>query len=131
MKSKFNAPFTWFTTNPAPPANNLPQPPKGTAAAAMGAASYSNIIDLSLLDNVGLEVTWTGTAIGVISVMGSCSGVNFYALTFDPVLTQPAGASGGYLIDLNQFPFRWIQIQYAATSSTGALTVYATAKDLS
>lgn len=82
------------------------------------------------LDNVGLEISWTGTPTGTISVLGSNSNVNFYPLTFSPALTQPAGSAGGYLIDLNQFPFFYIQIQYVNVSGTGVLNTYFSGKDL-
>ena len=89
------------------------------------------------LDNIGLEVTWTGTPSGTISVLGSVSaafpivaGPNYYALTFDPPLEQPAVSSGGYLIDLRQFPFPFMAIEYVNSSGSGVLNVYMFGKDL-
>jgi hypothetical protein len=82
------------------------------------------------MDNTGLEVTWTGTPTGTLSVMVSCSGINFYALTFNPVLTQPSGSAGGYAINLNQLPFKWLMLQYVNSSGSGVLTVYGQNKDL-
>ena len=82
------------------------------------------------MDNIGLEVTYTGTPTGTFSVMVSNSGINFYALTFSPALTQPAGSGGGYAIDLNQFPFQFIMLQYVNASGTGTLTVYGMNRDL-
>lgn len=81
-------------------------------------------------DNIGLEVTWTGSAVGTISVLGSVSNTTFYPLTFNPVLTQPAGTAGGYLIDLNQIPFPYLKVQYVNTSSTGVLNVWLSSKDV-
>lgn len=91
---------------------------------------YSQIIDISRMDNIGLEVTWTSTAVGTFSVMVSNSGINFYALTFDPVLTQPAGAAGGYYINLTQLAAKYMMLKYVNSSSTGVLTVYGQQKDL-
>lgn len=82
------------------------------------------------MDNQGLEVTWTGTPTGTLSVMVSNSGINFYSLTFNPVLTQPAGAAGGYAIDLNQVPFTYMMLKYVNASGSGTLTVYGQQKDL-
>lgn len=82
------------------------------------------------MDNLGLEVTWTGTPTGTIQIMGSNSGINFYALTFNPALTQPAGSGGGYLIDLNQFPFKFLMVQYTNSSGSGVITTYYQGKDL-
>lgn len=95
--------------------------------------------NLTNFDNAGLEITWSGTPTGVISILGSVSAsinavpapaVNYYALTFNPVLTQPAGSAGGYLINLNQFPFPYMQFQYVNTSGTGVLNVFLSEKDL-
>jgi uncharacterized membrane protein len=91
---------------------------------------YTNILDLTLMDNIGLEVTWTGTPTGTLQLMGSNSGAAFYALTFSPVLGQPAGASGGYLIDVVQYPFTYFMIEYTNVSGTGAVTAWLTARDL-
>ena len=82
------------------------------------------------MDNIGLEVTWAGTPTGTFEVMGSNSGASFYALTFNPALTQPAGSGGGYLIDLTGFPFKYIMLKYVNASGSGTLTVYGQNKDL-
>lgn len=82
------------------------------------------------MDNIGLEVTWTSTAIGTLSVMVSNSGINFYALTFSPVLAQPAGTAGGYAVDLNQLPFKFIMLRYVNSSGSGVLTIYGQLMDL-
>ena len=63
-------------------------------------------------------------------MLASISGINFYALTFNPALAQPSGSAGGYLIDLNQFPFKYFQVQYVNSSGSGTLNVYAFEKDL-
>src|SRR3954463_11474741 len=108
-KSQFPATLNWSSTNPV--TNFLPSPGpncsvagnsplSGTLAGTMASTStiYTNIIGLRQVDNVGIEVTWTGTPTGTISVMVSNSGAVFYALTFDPVLAQPAGSGSGYVI---------------------------------
>lgn len=90
----------------------------------------SNSVNIENLDNIGLQVSWTGTAHGTISVICSIDNVNYIALTFDPVLTQPAGASGSYLIDLNQVPFSFLKVSYTNASSTGVLDVWIVGKDV-
>lgn len=91
---------------------------------------YSQIIEKSRIDDINLEVTFTGTPTGVIEVLVSNSGANFYALTFTPVLTQPAGAGGGYDINLTQLSSKYIMLRYTNTSGTGSLTVYGQFQDL-
>lgn len=90
----------------------------------------TNPQDISNFDNVGLEVTWTGTPTGTISVLASNGGTNYYALTFNPILAQPAGSAGGYLIDLNQVPFTKVEVQYVNASGSGLLSVYLNSKDV-
>lgn len=106
--------------------------PSGVLAGAMAATNtiYSQIVDVGTMDNIALEVAWTGTPVGTFTVNGSDSGIIFPSLTFSPTLTQPAGAAGNYLIGLNQYPFRYILLQYVNTSGSGSLTVYGQQKDL-
>jgi hypothetical protein len=122
--------LNWTTTTPVPFVPNTP--PSGVTAGVMTGTStiYSQIIDVTIKDNQGLELTWTGTPTGTIQIMGSSSGANFYALTFSPLLAQPAGAAGGYLIDLNQFPWKYLMVQYTNASGSGLLTTWLTTKDL-
>jgi hypothetical protein len=91
---------------------------------------YTQVQDLSKMDNIGLEITWTGTPTGTIQVMGSNSGQFFYALTFNPSLAQPSGSAGGYLIDLAGYPFKYIMLQYTNTSGSGTIFAYGQNKDL-
>lgn len=122
--------MNWNATSQAPFGPNKPL--SGVEIGAMTGTNtiFSNIQDVSNTDNQGLEVQWTGTGFGTIQVMGSESGSNFFALTFDPPLLQPAGTAGGYGIDLNQFPWRYLMVQYENISGTGELTVWLGSKDL-
>lgn len=90
----------------------------------------SAAFNIENVDNIGIQVDWTSTAVGTISVLASIDGVTYHALTFDPVLAQPAGTAGGYVIDLNQVPFPWLKVKYVNTSSTGILNVYIFSKDV-
>lgn len=100
-------------------------------AASMGATVSSATIDATFQDNIGLEIAWTSAnAVGVITVEASNSGDNFYPLTFDPALTQPASDNGGYLVNLNQLPYAYYRVTYTRTSGTGTLSVWATSKEI-
>lgn len=102
----------------------------------------SAVQNVQNFDNLGLEIAWTGTPTGTITVNGAINNPHLTpysdtnpipannALTFDPVLNQPGGSAGGYLIDLNQFPFPYIQVQYVNASGSGTLNVYIFEKDL-
>ena len=135
-KNQYPIVFNWQSTNPA--TNFLPNPnqggsiPSGVLNGGMSSTNtiYSQIVDISKMDNQGLEVTYTGTPTGVFSVMVSNSGINFYALTYSPALAQPSGSAGGYAVNNNQLPFKYMMLQYTNTSGTGVLTVYGQQKDL-
>lgn len=90
-------------------------------------SSPQNIVNI---DNVGLQVAWTGSAVGTISILGSVDGITYYPITFNPAITQPNNNAGGYLISLNQLPWTWLQFQYVNSSSTGTLNVALCQKDL-
>ena len=125
--------FNWQASTPAPYVPNAGgQTQSGVLTGAMASTNviYSNIQDVRNTDNQGLEISWTGTAVGTIEVQGSTSGTNFYSLTFNPVLTQPAGTAGGYLIDLNQFPWPYLMIKYTNASGSGSLTAWLCSKDV-
>lgn len=123
-----SSPVTGFIPNPYPGGSV----PSGTVLGTMSGTNtiYSNIVDVSKMDNIGLEINWTGTPTGTITINGSNSGVNFYPLTFSPILTQPSGSSGGYLIDLSGYPFKYIMIKYVNASGSGSISVYGQNKDL-
>jgi len=129
--------FNWQATDPATgflplKANQSGSTPSGTVGGAMASTNtiYSQIIEISRVDNIGLEVSWTGTPTGVFSVGVSNSGINFFDLTFSPALSQPAGSASGYAVNLNQLPFKYMRLKYVNTSGTGTLTVYGQVKDL-
>lgn len=131
---QFTYQLTWTGTNPAPYLPNEPQP-IGTATGTMAASNtiYTQILDVAkatVMDNLGLQVSWTGTPVGTVSVMASNDGVEFYALTFDPALGQPSGSADGLLIDINNFPFHYIMLQYTNVSGTGAISAVMTARSL-
>lgn len=139
-KNQFPKELNWQSTSPITgflPLNNNTQGsgsvPSGVVTGTMSGTNtiYSQIVDVSRIDNSGLEINWTGNPVGTISFQGSVSGVNFYAVTdFNETLLQPAGSASGYLLNLNQWPWKYIMVQYTNTSGAGILTIFAQQKDL-
>ena len=140
-KAQFPSTFNWQTTSPeigflpgpGPNQDGAGNSPKsGTLAGTMSSTNtiYTNILGIRQTDNQGLEINWTGTPTGTISVMVSNSGIqgNFHALTFSPVLAQPAGSAGGYVIALRDLPFQFIYIKYINASGSGTITAYSQCK---
>ena len=137
-KNQFWTPISFQSTSPITgflPTNaytsNIGSVPSGNYNGAMASTNtiYSQIIDLSKFDNIGAEVVWSGSPTGTLTINGSVSGINFPALTFDPVLAQPGGAPGSYLIDLSFFPFKYILFEYTNASGSGTLNIWLQAKD--
>lgn len=136
-KNQFPVSFQWQINNPATgflpiPANQSGTVPSGVIQTAVSGTNviYSQIIEKSRMDNINLEVTYTGTPTGTLEVLVSNSGANFYALTFNPVLQQPAGAAGGYDINITQLSSKYIMLRYTNASGSGSLTVYGQMQDL-
>lgn len=122
--------FNWQTTTPVPFVANTPLSGNLTGTMASTNTIYTNIVDTTIKDNLGIELTWTGTPTGTITVMCSNSGSAFYSLTFSPPLAQPAGSADGYLISLTQVPFKYIFVQYVNASGSGSLTAWLQTKDI-
>jgi hypothetical protein len=139
-KAQFPSVFNWQTVSPV--IGFLPAPGPGQdvagnskplsgviAGSFTGAETiYTNILGLQQMDGEGIEMTWTGTPTGTLTVMCSNSGINWYALTFNPVLAQPAGSPLGYLIQLEPISFRYVFLQYANASGSGTVTAYSQCK---
>lgn len=138
-KAQFPSTFNWQTTSPitgflpAPGPNQDVagnSPKSGVLAGVMSGTNtiYTNILGLRQSDNQGIELTWTGTPTGTIQIMVSNSGINFYALTYNPALAQPAGSAGGYVIANIGVPFQYMFIQYTNASGSGTITAYSQCK---
>lgn len=91
---------------------------------------YSNIVDASKMDNIGLEVSWTGTPTGAMVFLVSNSGAVFSNLTFATAPTNPSGSASFYNLNLNQFPYKYLYIKYTNVSGSGVLSITGQLKDL-
>jgi hypothetical protein len=104
--------------------------PSGNPNGVMSGTStiYSQIIDVSRMDNIGLEIFWTGTPNGTITYNASDSGINFFPVTL--TTGQPAGSAGGFGVNLNQWPYKYLMLQYVNSSGSGVLNAFCQVKDL-
>lgn len=100
----------------------------------------SPVINLRFLDNLGVQLHFTGTPNGTFQVQVSGDheqdpqGVVTVQGTFVPVTLSPvpvaAGAPDDIYIDLNQLSAPWVRVQYVNSSSVGVLSGFATAKSV-
>lgn len=138
-KNQFPSPLYWQSTNPSAsllPLNNNTQaqgsvPSTVTAGVMSGTNTiYTNILDVSRMDNDGLEISWTGTPTGTITYWAGVSGIaaNFFQITL--ATNQPAGSAGAFGVNLNQYPYKYLQLQYTNSSGSGTISVYGQFRDL-
>lgn len=109
-------------------------------AGDMSANITSVVTNIQFLDNVGVELDWTGTPTGTVNVQVSVSyaqdaeGNVTNAGTWNNVALNPsisiAGSAGSQYIDLNQLAAPWVRIVYTFSSGTGALNGYISAKEI-
>ena len=86
-------------------------------------------VNIQNLDTISLQISWTGTAAGTLSVLVSQDDVTYNALA-SPTWPALAGSAGKFTIMLNQLSDIYIKIQYANSSGTGVLTASIAGKDL-
>lgn len=104
---------------------------QSVGVAVTGTNTYTSpITDISQQHNVGLDVRFAGTMTGTFTVNCSNDGIVFNSLTFTPPLAQPAGSNLQYLVDLNQVPFRYLQVSYVNASGSGTIISILMSKDL-
>lgn len=88
--------------------------PLFTAGTSLQSALLSQSIDISYLDNVSLQIAWTGNATGVFNIQGSVDNVTFNTITLSANPT-PAGSSDSVLVDMNNLSFPYIRLKYTST----------------
>lgn len=95
---------------------------------SMGADITSKIQPIRNIDNVCMEIGWTGDAIGNFQVFGSVTGNYWAPLEF--TIAGPAGVAGSRLLDLNQLSFPLVKLVYTRTSGSGTLVAYCGGKEI-
>jgi hypothetical protein len=97
------------------------------------------VTNIKFLDNVLMEFVATGTPVGSFSVEVSADYQqdnngnvidpgNWTPLEFVP--TPSIYEAGTVVIDMNQLPAPWIRAKYTATSGSGSLNLFISAKEV-
>lgn len=100
------------------------------SGAMTGTSTITNTTNITNLDNMALQVEWSGTPTGTITIALSVNNITFYPLTFEPAINQPAGSAGGVLANINQASPFWLEISYTNISGSGTLNAWIEGKDL-
>lgn len=104
----------------------------------MSANVTSDAVNIVNLDNVGVQLVWTGTPNGTFAVDVSVDGKwngdtwggsTWTALTISPTPTA-AGSASNYYLDLNQLGAPSMRVRYVRSSSTGTLQVWVSGKSV-
>lgn len=87
----------------------------------------STVSNIQYMDNIGIQLVWTGTPTGDFTVDVSVDQVTWTSLTLSP---SPAatGAADNIYIDVNQISAPYIRVTYTATSGSGTLNAKITGK---
>lgn len=103
----------------------------------ISASVISQVTNVQFEDNIGIQVSWTGTSpVGTLAI--ECSndygrnGVTspvWVALDFGSTINI-TGNSGSHTININQLPFTNIRANYTRVSGTGTLKAQISAKSL-
>lgn len=84
-------------------------------------------IKMPMLDNISVEIAWTGTPVGTFQVLASVSGINY-----NPVQVSIKPASGSADSTMASFPnqgYQFVLLQYTRTSGSGVLNAWAGGKE--
>ena len=96
---------------------------------SMATTVISLVTDVQSVDNIGIQITFTGNPTGDFYVEGSVNNVTWVPLSFSPAPVA-AGVGDDFLFNIKQFPYPKLRVRYAPTSGTGTLNAWVFAKRL-
>lgn len=106
--------------------NFLPVYPVITAGDMSGDLT-SSVTDIRYTDDVGIQLTWTGTPTGTFDVEVSTDRINWVPLTL-PSSPVASGSAGSIYLDLFALSAPYIRTTYTAGGGSGTLTANIVAK---
>lgn len=111
-----------------------------TSGNMASATITSAVTNIEGLDNIGLQLVWTGSPVGTFAFqisadyaqdfLGNVTNTgNWVAISTTPNIAAAGSADTAY-VDISQLSAPWIRVVYTKTSGTGTLNGYITAKQL-
>lgn len=85
-------------------------------------------VDIPFLDNISIEIAWTGTPTGTFKVLGSVSKNNFNPISAS--IQPPAGSAGSTMVSFQNQGFQQVELQYIGSSGTGFLNAWIGGKEV-
>lgn len=108
----------------------------------MSANVTSSILEIEFLDNIAIQLNFSGTPTGTFQVQvsldynpgtggtvlnaGTWTALNLEDFNQDPPVAS--GSSGSIIIDLNQLSIPYLRVVYVAGSGSGTLNAFAFGK---
>jgi hypothetical protein len=119
-------------------AYNILRPVSLLTNQSMATDITSSAVEVRNQDNIGIQLSWSGTPTGDILVEISSNHVqdaegnittdgNWVQLPLNPAITA-SGSSDDAYIDLNQMTAQYIRVKYARTSGDGLLSAIVVGK---
>ena len=103
-------------------------------AESLAANFESNVTNIEYLDNVGIQIVTDSVTdnTGQFSIQVSNDNVTFEDITVTPTISALADTDTQIFVNLNQLPFSYVRIKFAAAGGTpdGTATAFLTAKEL-
>lgn len=93
----------------------------------MSSTFYSEVVNIQYMDNIGVQLEWTGDAVGEFFVELSNDKITWNVLPIYPYATV-LGVPGSHYLDLNQLSPVYIRIRYEWSALGGICNGYITAK---
>lgn len=98
-------------------------------AEAMGAATVESlIVNIPFLDNIAIEIAWTGTPAGTFQVLGSVSGINYNPISIS--VKPAAGVNDSTLVTFQNQGFQYLKLRYIGNGGVGALDAWVGGKEI-
>lgn len=95
------------------------------------ASLTSNVTPIQWEDNVGIQVTWSGSPVGTFAVQVSLDQINWATLptsVFNGTYPVPGTTTSPGYLDLNQLSASYIRLVYTRGSGSGTLNALLVAK---
>ncbi len=133
-KNQVVLPFNWQSANPQttlfplnPQTQSQGSQPSGTLSGSMSGTNtiYSNIVDISRMDDLFIDVIWTVLLSGSGHVFSTVP-----ANAFTPTLVSPSGAPAKLGLNMALLGAKYVMLQYTNVSGSGLITSYMQIKDL-
>lgn len=119
-------------------AYNLLRPVTVLSGASLATDLTSPVVETKNQDNIGVQLAWTGNAVGLFGLEVSSNHLedaagnvqfegDWIALPLAPSIVATGIADDAYM-EINQLSAQYIRVTYISSSGTGSVTVVVVAK---